>query len=144
MKLYMFRTVPVSIIRSFSVYTQQWYMSYRFADWVPSWYCSQAVSKTVWHIPLLCVQWKTPDDGQRNCPKHIDFHSKNNFEKSMNLVGFIKRNSHSYNIKYLLLFHGDNCYMNAPKYNVVRTSPVFSSLSRPDWLWGQPRFIDSR
>ena len=29
---YMFRTVPLSIIRSFSLYTQQWYMSYRFAD----------------------------------------------------------------------------------------------------------------
>jgi len=28
----MFRTVPLSIIRSFSPYTQQWYMSYRFAD----------------------------------------------------------------------------------------------------------------
>ena len=32
MKLYMFRTVPLSIIRSFSLYTQQWYMSYSFAD----------------------------------------------------------------------------------------------------------------
>ena len=28
----MFRTVPLSIIRSFSLYTQQWYMSYRFAE----------------------------------------------------------------------------------------------------------------
>jgi len=28
----MFRTVPLSIIRSFSLYTQQWYMSYRFED----------------------------------------------------------------------------------------------------------------
>jgi len=28
----MFRTVPLSIIRNFSLYTQQWYMSYRFAD----------------------------------------------------------------------------------------------------------------
>ena len=28
----MFRTVPVSLIRNFSLYTQQWYMSYRFAD----------------------------------------------------------------------------------------------------------------
>ena len=28
----MFRTVPLSIIRSFSLYTQQWYMSYRFVD----------------------------------------------------------------------------------------------------------------
>jgi hypothetical protein len=32
MKLYMFQTVPLSIIRSFSLHTQQWYMSYRFAD----------------------------------------------------------------------------------------------------------------
>jgi len=28
----MFRTVPLPIIRSFSLYAQQWYMSYRFAD----------------------------------------------------------------------------------------------------------------
>jgi hypothetical protein len=32
MKLYMFRTVPLSIIRSYSLYTQQWYVSYRFVD----------------------------------------------------------------------------------------------------------------
>ena len=31
-KFYMFRTVPPSIIRSFSLYTQQWYMSYRFGE----------------------------------------------------------------------------------------------------------------
>ena len=31
-KLYMFRTVPLSIIRSSLLYTQQWYMSYRSAD----------------------------------------------------------------------------------------------------------------
>ena len=31
-KLYVFRTVPLSIIRSFSLYTQQWYMSNRYAD----------------------------------------------------------------------------------------------------------------
>jgi hypothetical protein len=32
MKLNMFQKVPLSIIRSFSLYTQQWYMSYSFAD----------------------------------------------------------------------------------------------------------------
>ena len=45
---------------------------------VPSWSCSQAVSKPVWHIPLLCVQQKTPDDGQRNGPKHGIFIPKIN------------------------------------------------------------------
>ena len=56
------------------------------------WSCSQAVSKTVWHVPLLCVQWKTPDDWQRNCLKHVEFHSKNKFQKLVHLVGFIIRN----------------------------------------------------
>ena len=33
-KLYMFRTVPLSNIRSFPLYTQQWYKSHRFADYL--------------------------------------------------------------------------------------------------------------
>ena len=43
---------------------------------------------------LLGVQWKTPADGQRNCPKHVEFCSKNKFEKLEHLVGFIKRIYH--------------------------------------------------
>ena len=58
---------------------------------VPSWSSPQAVRRPVWHITLLCVQWKTPDDGQRICPKHVEFHSKNEFEKLVHLVGFIIR-----------------------------------------------------
>jgi hypothetical protein len=54
---------------------------------------TQAVSKPVWYIPLLCVQWKTPDDGQKNCPKHMEFYSKiKTFEKWVNLVVSIIRN----------------------------------------------------
>jgi len=52
MKLYMFRTVPLSIIRSFSLYTQQCYTSWQSADGL------QAVRKLLWRIALLCVQWK--------------------------------------------------------------------------------------
>ena len=72
-KVYMFRTAPLSIISSFSLYTKQWYMSYRCVD----------------IIPLLCVQWKTSDEGQRNCPKHVEFYSKNKFEKLLHLVDFL-------------------------------------------------------
>jgi len=35
-KLYMFRTVLLTTISSFSLYTQQWYISYRFADSLPA------------------------------------------------------------------------------------------------------------
>jgi len=118
LKLHMFQTVPLSILRSSSLYTQQWYMSYRYDIYnynstcfgqflCPSsgvFHCTHSngichtgmtytiktlhVSDSssvqhqefftvhtamvhvieVWHIPLLCVQLKTPDDGQRNCP----------------------------------------------------------------------------
>ena len=63
----MFWTVPLSIIRSFSLYTQQTCMTHTIA--------------------VFTV--KTPDDGQRNCPKHVEFYSKNKFEKFVRLVGFI-------------------------------------------------------
>ena len=119
----MFRTVVLSIIRSFSLCAQQWYMSYNFADSLrarsgrnlltdcerhqdgtsPSWCRSQAVSKPVWPIPLLCVQWKTPDDGQRNCPKQVEFYSKNKFEKLVNLVGFIVRIKGKFIVLYLFI-----------------------------------------
>ena len=66
----MFRTVPLSIIRSFSLYAQKTCM-----------YC--------------CVySAKTPDDGQRNYPKHVEFYSENKFEKLVHLVGFIIRIYH--------------------------------------------------
>ena len=90
----MFRTVTLSIIRSFSPYTHKWHTGLltaceRDTSLLTSTDCSQVVSKPVWHIPLLCVQWKSPDDGQRNIPKHVEFHSKNKFEKLVHLVGFI-------------------------------------------------------
>ena len=44
---------------------------------------------SIWHLPLLCVQWKTPYDGQRKCAKHVEFYSKNKFEKLVHLVGFL-------------------------------------------------------
>ena len=42
----------------------------------------------------------TPDDGQRNCPKHVEFYSKNKYEKLVHTVGFIIR---SYEITYTIL-----------------------------------------
>jgi hypothetical protein len=154
----MFWTVPLSIIRSFLLYTQQWYMSYRFADSLqavstPVWHipllytgCScqqtcmtytfdayrfadslQAVSKPVWHIPLLCAQWRTPDDGQRDCPKHVQFHSKmKTFEKLVHLVGSIIRKKDSNNSKCFMLLQ-----LNIGKhYNRARhqSVPVCTSV----------------
>jgi len=42
----------------------------------------------------VCTVKKTPDDGQRNCPKHVEFYSKNKFEKLVHLVGFTIRIYH--------------------------------------------------
>ena len=37
---------------------------------------------------LLCIQYYTPDDGQKTCLKHVEFYSKNKFEKLVYLIGF--------------------------------------------------------
>ena len=97
----MFRTVPLSIIRSFSLYTQQWYMSHRFADSLrigSGWNCGSVVillarcqQTCVTYTIAVCTVKKTPDDGQRNCPKHVEFYSKNKFENLVHLVCFILR-----------------------------------------------------
>ena len=68
----MFRTFPLSIIRSFSLYTQQRFMSHSFAD--------SLRAGSGWN--------------QFHCPKHVEFHSKNKFEKLVYLVGFIIRIYH--------------------------------------------------
>jgi len=57
--------------------------------------CWQLASKQSANLyVLLCVQWKTPDDGHKNCPKHVEFYSKNKFGKLVHLVGFIIRIYH--------------------------------------------------
>jgi hypothetical protein len=87
----MYRTVPLSIIRSFSLYTAMVYVIQQQdqdGTAVPSWSCSQAVAK-LYDIYHCSVQWKTPDDGLRNCPIHVEFNSKNKFEKLVHLFGFI-------------------------------------------------------
>jgi hypothetical protein len=42
-------------------------------------------------MPVPNVQWKTPDDGQRNCSKHVVFLDKINWEISASF-GFIIKN----------------------------------------------------
>ena len=56
----MFRTVPLSIIRSLALYTQQWYMSYRF--------CWQLASRITMELH------PDPPSGQFLCPSSGVFH----------------------------------------------------------------------
>jgi len=78
----------------YSLYTQQWYMSCRFVDsfragpgWnsVPSWSCS----KTVWHIPLLSVQWINSWWLTDELSETRRVSCQNKFVKLVHVVGFI-------------------------------------------------------
>jgi len=57
-------------------------------------------------VPVPNVQWKTPDDRQRNCPKHAELNTKINLEINAS-VGFI--------VKKIVTMHG---YMNV-KFRTV-------------------------
>ena len=55
-------------------------------------------------VPMSNVQWITPDDGHRNCPKHVEFRTRINLEISAS-VGFyckeICQDAWSYELKIL-------------------------------------------
>jgi hypothetical protein len=61
-------------------------MSYRFIDSFRAGTGSNWFSSVAGGVLIRC-----PDDGQRNCPKHVEFHFQNKFEKLVQLVGFIIR-----------------------------------------------------
>ena len=96
----MFRTVPLPIIRSLVLCTQQQvYVIHVMLTACQRDHPDSArkLSANQYDIYLLlCVLCWTPDDGQRNCPTHVDFSSKNKnkFEILVHLVGFSIRICH--------------------------------------------------
>jgi hypothetical protein len=100
MKLYSFRTVPLSIIRSlFTVHSAMVYvinfcrqLSSRTRTeihGVPSWSCSKAVYRSVWHIPLLSLQWINSWWCTEELSETCRISWQNHFLKLVHLVGFI-------------------------------------------------------
>jgi len=67
-------------------------MSYKFADSLRAGSGrpdpARKLSANLYDIyHCVCTVKTTPDDRQRNCSKHVEFYSKNEFEKLVHLVG---------------------------------------------------------
>ena len=116
MKLYMFRTVRLSIIRSlFTVHSAMVYViklssRTRMELKKPSWSCSTVVYRPVWDIPLLSVQWINSWWWTEELSERCRVSCQNKFVKSVHLVGFIIKkfvmmNGHM-NVKVTFAFHG--------------------------------------
>ena len=71
MKSYMFRTVPLSIIRSFSLYTQQWCMSYKFADSCQQTWMTSFLN-TVYNSVRCCLSAFSDRISNRRSPRSPD------------------------------------------------------------------------
>jgi hypothetical protein len=72
---------------------------------------------------LLCIQYWTPDDGLKTCPKHVGFYSKNTTEKSAHLVGFFNKN-----VKFTFYLHPTGVWISRrevhSRLNTVIPLPV--------------------
>ena len=91
--LCMFWAVSLSVIRSLVLYTQQQvYVTQVLLTACQRDHPLASSQHNLYDIYLLlCVQYQIPDDRQRICLKHAEVYSKNKFEKSVHLVGFIIR-----------------------------------------------------
>jgi hypothetical protein len=58
---------------------------------VPSWSCSKALQKLVWHMPLLSVQWINSWRWTEELSETCRISYKNKFVKLVYLVGFITK-----------------------------------------------------
>jgi hypothetical protein len=108
MKFYMFRAVPLSIIRS--LFTVHSALVYVITVWrelssrtimelaVPSWSCSKAVFKLVWHIPMPTVQWINSWWWAKELSETCRVLCRSKFGRLVHLVGFI--------IKKFVMMHG--------------------------------------
>ena len=103
MKLYVFRKVPLSIIRSYSLQTQQQYMSYRFAGSFGTgsgWNSfrpdpDRKLSANLYDIYHCCVYSAKLLMMDRGTFRNMqNFIPKNIFEKLVHLVGFVIRIYH--------------------------------------------------
>jgi len=120
--LYMFRTVSPSIIRSPRLYIER--QVYVIQD---SWLLASG------HVPaskqstnlydiylMLCVQSGTPDDGRRDCPKHVEWYSLNS--KNCASSWFYYRNTRTSLLKLSLIkqkMHSKrNCKQIKPRKQV--------------------------
>ena len=67
------------------------------------------LSANLYDVYHCCVySEKIPDDGQRNCPKHVEFYSINKFEKLVHLFGFIIRTQDEPVVDYVRNVFGQN------------------------------------
>ena len=113
---------------------------------VPSWSCSKAVYKLVWHIPLLSVQWINSWWWIEELSETCRVSCQNKFVKLVHLVGFI--------IKKFVTMHGHTNVKNVFKvsfkqkankmcfmlyWQSVGTTKLILS---PCWIWGCHRSSD--
>jgi hypothetical protein len=81
---------------------------------VPSWSCSKAVYKPVWHIPLLSVQWinswRWTDELSETC--RVSW--RNKFVKLVHLFGVITK-------KFVTMRHGHMLQCTVTCYDAARS-----------------------
>jgi hypothetical protein len=82
--LFLHETLHVS--DSSSVHHEEFVDSFRAG---PSWSCSKAVYKTVWHIPLLSAQWINSWWWTEELSETCRVSCQNKFVKLVHIVGFI-------------------------------------------------------
>jgi len=88
MKLHMFQTVLLSIIRSFPLYAQQWYMSYRFAVCTVenTWWWTEELSETCRVSFQNKKNWEISTSSWFYYKKFITMHSHMNVKKGSHSV----------------------------------------------------------
>jgi len=134
MKLYMFRAVPLSIIRSlFTVHSAMVYVTQVCRQLLSRSICScsTAVYKPVWHIPSLSVHWINSWWWTEELSETRRVSCQNKFVKLVHLDGFITKKLvtlHDHmneKSRFFMLFNQAHRWHNWTQWNQLFLLPAF-------------------
>ena len=110
---------------------------------VPSWSCSKAVCKPLWHIPLLNVQWIKSWWWTEELSEACRVSCQNKFVKLVHLVGFVIKKDHSVYVPLCLMQSRTRHLTHSHRWsNFVKRSSLWSvnanCLSEDVWCCTLP------
>ena len=132
--LYMFRTVSPSIIRSPRMYIQLQVYVIQVCWLLASAASKQSTNLYDIYLKLYVHSW-TPDDGRRDCPKHVEWYSVNS-KKIVHLVGFtieisLLESRCKYNLqRWAQMCSASDVFVDMPSSQIFRLNTGICS-----WHW---------
>jgi hypothetical protein len=87
-------------------------------------------------VPVPNRQWITSDDGQRDCPKHVEFHTRINLEISATFGFYLKKGASNFVFNSVIFRVQSEGFSVFLTLNLLTTTIVAPPSNASKWQMG--------